>query len=328
MLELFTATWCAFCPYADAAADRVLRVVGPERVSIIQYHIQTDPLKIDESDERRAIYGDPPLPSLFVDGELGSNTALSYEEALADYLSLVQERLEVSTPVGLDLDSEISGGSVALNTTVTGTESLAGQNLFLRIALFENLVEAEGKIYNYTVRAFNETSIDPVSMPYIESFTFTLNASWISDNMGAAVFLQTDSVGQIHQSVNAMFGDPPVITIADTSGGTVSGNHTIEGTCTGSRELSEVFVRIDDGMWVEAEGTSSWNYTLDTKKLSEGSHTIQARVYDVAGTYSQPDTISVTVKNEESIPSIELVLTLTAILLVAILSSPAGRRRR
>ncbi|MFQ5910653.1 MAG: hypothetical protein ACE5IJ_08045, partial [Thermoplasmata archaeon] len=162
MLELFTATWCVGCPYADAAADRLLRVIGPERVSVVQYHVTpTDELKINESDARWGSYGDPVLPSLFLDGELKSVGASSYEETFAEYLSYVQESLQVDTPVSLELDFQVAGGSVVLDASVDSSESLAGENLFLRFALFENILEVDGEIYNYSVRAYNETSIDP-----------------------------------------------------------------------------------------------------------------------------------------------------------------------
>ncbi|MFQ6106678.1 MAG: Ig-like domain-containing protein [Thermoplasmata archaeon] len=328
MLELFTATWCIGCPYADAAADRLLRVVGPERVSVIQYHVtQTDPLRINESDERRGSYGDPQLPSLFLDGELKSVGATSYEETLEEYLLLVQEGLEVSTSVSLELSYDISAGAVTLEASVGSTEPLVGQNLIMRFALFENILEVDGKTYNYSVRAFNETSIDPVSMPYVQSVTFSLDPSWIVDNMGAAVFLQTDAGGHIHQSANLMFGAPPVITIADTTADTVAGNHTIEGSCTGLRQLSEVFVRIDDGIWVEAEGAADWNHTFDTRELSDGSHTVQARVYDISGVYSQPDTLSFIVRNKEQAPSTEVILILVVFLSGALFLGVARRRR-
>ena len=301
--ELLTATWCEGCPYADAAADRLLRVFGPERLSVIQYHVSmTDPLRINESDARRNTYGNPALPSLFLDGEFKSDVATSYEEVFDRYLTFVQESLQVDTPVSMGLTYDLGGGSVTLNTSMDTSESLVGQNLFLRVVLFENILEADGEIYNYTVRAYNETSVDLVSSPTIESVTFALDGSWITENMGAAAFLQVDADGGIYQSANVMFGEPPVITITNPSGGTVSGNMTVEGSCTSGRTLSEAFLKIDDGLWVEVEGTSTWQHEINTTELSDGPHTVYAMVYDIAGTYSEADILSITVKNGEPAP--------------------------
>jgi len=257
MLELFTATYCQGCPYADAAAERLLRVVGPDRVSVIQYHVTfADELRINESDDRWNSHGSPSLPSLCVDGELKSTGANSFEEAYQEYFSLVTESLQNETPVSLMLDHHLAGGTVILNASLDSSAVISGENLSLRFVLFENLVEADGKIYNYTVRAFNETSVDPAAMPIMESMIFTFDASWTAENMGAAVFLQAGYVGEIYQSVNVMFGDSPVITIADPTDDPISGEYVFEGSCTGTRPLSEVFVRIDEGLWAEAEGTS------------------------------------------------------------------------
>ncbi|MFQ5884312.1 MAG: Ig-like domain-containing protein, partial [Thermoplasmata archaeon] len=157
--------------------------------------------------------------------------------------------------------------------------------------------------------------------------TFALDVTWIPENMGAVVFLQADSNGGIHQSANVMFGEPPAITIADTTADPVSGNHTVEGSCTSSRTLSGVFVQIDDGLWVEAEGTAQWIYTIDTRELSDGSHTVHARVYDIAGTYSLPDALTISVRNEEPMPSLEVILLLVAVLSVALFVGAVRRSR-
>lgn len=325
MLELFTATWCQGCPYADAAAERLLRVIGPDRVSLIQYHV-ADELRINESDERRDSYGSPSLPSLCVDGELRSTGANSFDEAYDEYFSLVNESLQNETSVSLALEHHVAGGTVTLNASLDSIAAIPGENLSLRFALFENLVEADSKIYNFTVRAFNETSVDPAALPVDESMTFVVDASWTEENMGVAVFLQSGFAGEIYQSISAMFGDPPTISIADPTDDPISGDYVVEGSSTGTRPLYEVFLRIDEGLWVEAEGSSEWHYSVDTTELSDGSHLIYAMVYDVSGAYSQPDALSVVVKNERSTPSLDVAVLLTVILSLALFLSLRRRR--
>jgi hypothetical protein len=276
-------------------------------------------MRINESDARRVTYGNPSLPSLIIDGDLKSEEALSYEEAYEEYLSHIQTALQIETPVTMNLEHDLDGGSVTINTSLDSSESLAGVNLFLRVVLFENILEDGGKVYNYTVRAYNETSVDLVTSPTIKTNTFSLDGSWIPENMGAVAFLQTDDDGEIHQSVNLMFGVPPAITITDPSDGTISGEVIVGGTCTGGRSLSEVFVRVDDGLWMEADGASSWQRIIDTTKLSDGSHTIYATVYDEAGTYSEPDSLTVTVKNEEATADFGVAIFLLVVVSIALL---------
>jgi hypothetical protein len=74
---------------------------------------------------------------------------------------------------------------------------------------------------------------------------------------------------------------PVCFIIAPGPGQTVTKKLSVTGTATkGTLDLLLVAVRIDDGPWMNASGTSSWRLELDTKTLSNGRHTIQARAFD------------------------------------------------
>jgi len=101
---------------------------------------------------------------------------------------------------------------------------------------------------------------------------------------------------------------PPTVTITSpTEGETVSGTITITGTASDSDgTVQSVEVKIDNGAWQTATGTTSWSYSWDTTGVSDGSHTIYARSYD--GTdYSTEDSVTVTVNNTvDAYPSVSL----------------------
>ncbi len=55
--------------------------------------------------------------------------------------------------------------------------------------------------------------------------------------------------------------------------------------------VTQVKVKIDDGEWERAIGTTSWKYEWDTTTVNDGTHTIYAKANGVV------DTVQVTVDN-------------------------------
>jgi len=99
---------------------------------------------------------------------------------------------------------------------------------------------------------------------------------------------------------------PPVITITYPSdGATVNGTVIIQGTASDEdKTIQKVEVRIDDGDWITATGTTSWSYEWDTTQVENGQHTIYARAYD-GEDYSNIILVNVNVFNNHK-PFIEI----------------------
>jgi ABC-type transport system substrate-binding protein len=94
---------------------------------------------------------------------------------------------------------------------------------------------------------------------------------------------------------------PEVEITSLSSGQTISGVAVISGTAhdpDGDNQLDMVEVDIDGAGWEVVSGTTSWSFTLDTKNMSEDSHTISARSFDGAE-YSLPASVIVYVDNNE-----------------------------
>ena len=67
----------------------------------------------------------------------------------------------------------------------------------------------------------------------------------------------------------------------------VPGNLNIVGTCVDDDGISEVWLVLDGGDPVKAEGRAFWSYYLDTNNLEEGPHTIEVWGVDINGLSSQ-----------------------------------------
>jgi hypothetical protein len=57
--------------------------------------------------------------------------------------------------------------------------------------------------------------------------------------------------------------------------------------------------QLDDEAWMNATGTSSWEFSLDTSKMRNGAHSLAARAFD--GTdYSDPVARTFSVENQKA----------------------------
>ena len=90
---------------------------------------------------------------------------------------------------------------------------------------------------------------------------------------------------------------PTVEIIYPEEGETVSDTITITGNADDADgTVEQVEVKIDNGDWETATGTTSWTMEWDTTNHSDGTHRIHARSYD-GEDYSNEDTVDVTVYN-------------------------------
>jgi len=91
---------------------------------------------------------------------------------------------------------------------------------------------------------------------------------------------------------------PPVCMIDRPANGSVvkGALEVAGGALNGSLPLRAVHFRIDGGAWQTARGLANWTFSVDTRKLSNGVHTLEARSYDGVR-YSNTTAIKVNVQN-------------------------------
>lgn len=79
---------------------------------------------------------------------------------------------------------------------------------------------------------------------------------------------------------------------------TVKGKVTISGTAVmGTIEVVSVQVRMDGGDWTDATGNYTWQHGLDSTKLKNGRHLLEARAFD-GKDHSELASVNFTVKNQ------------------------------
>ncbi|MDI6916392.1 MAG: CARDB domain-containing protein [Thermoplasmatales archaeon] len=118
-----------------------------------------------------------------------------------------------------------------------------------------------------------------------------------SDVVSVSVYVDNPTVNQL-----------PIVNITYPTGGqTVNEAVTITGTASDPDEIKKIAepdgttvqkveIKIDDGEWQLASGTTSWSFEWNTTTVSNGWHTIYARAYDGVN-YSNVVSVSVYVDN-------------------------------
>ncbi|MGF3554358.1 MAG: Ig-like domain-containing protein [Thermoplasmatota archaeon] len=94
-------------------------------------------------------------------------------------------------------------------------------------------------------------------------------------------------------------------------GQTISGNIVISGTTSDfNGYVTLVEIKIDNGNWQSATGTSTWSKSFDTNTVTNGQHTIYARCKDNNGDYSNIKSVTVNVQNEpdNQPPTVEITI--------------------
>jgi hypothetical protein len=124
----------------------------------------------------------------------------------------------------------------------------------------------------------------------------------------------------VNISVTGIEDFPPSVSISHPAeGASLSGVVNITGTATDETDVVMVQLRIDDGVWVRANGTHAWTFSWDTTLVANGTHRITVRADD--GNQTSPEaSINVTVDNRPPVPPPKIRTDdgLTALILVAV----------
>jgi hypothetical protein len=98
-------------------------------------------------------------------------------------------------------------------------------------------------------------------------------------------------------SINIGTPQPSISITSPASGATVSGTLSVTGTASDSVAITSVQVSVDSGSFSNASGTSNWSFSLNTSSLSNGSHTLSAKIIDIAGISATSSTLTFSVNN-------------------------------
>src|SRR5205823_2757130 len=94
-------------------------------------------------------------------------------------------------------------------------------------------------------------------------------------------------------SINVVTAAPPTVSISSpANGATVSGTTTVSGVASDGLAITSVQLSVDGGAFANASGTSNWSFSLNTNSLSNGAHTLTAKVNDSSGNSATSSLVS------------------------------------
>jgi hypothetical protein len=204
---------------------------------------------------------------LSVDSGLYIDSAYSYvENSTGAILEDSLDRGPLNDPpvVTVTFPSVSQTVSGTIDITGTASDDLAVMKVYIRIDT------ADWKVASGTdnwTQGLDTTTLDDGS--------HKLTVQAFDGNSGSPIITVRFTVDNSGSS-----NDPPMVHISWPADHTVDGTITIWGTAADDGGVTKVQVRIDGGGWLDAIGTGSWSYELDTSKLSDGKHTVEAIAFD------------------------------------------------
>ena len=177
-----------------------------------------------------------------------------------------------------------------------------------------------GMSFNASARRLNWT---PGTAAIGRSYNVSLR---VTDGRGGAA-QQAFTISVVRARPHCLIDSPG-------DGERVTGRMAVTGTAAkGVLEVTRVEVRLDGGPWLRAYGTSQWRLELDTFRLKNGEHRVEARSDD-GMSYSEVQSLVVSVYNPTGDVSVDgppWSASLCLILSLALLGVKMGldtRRRR
>ena len=200
LAELFTATWCGYCPYATNAINE-LAEEHKSNLVVLQYHPQSgDPFGNKETDARISYYGVTGFPTMIFDGTLwdvggSDNTYNSYK-------GIIESELLVPAEVSISFSGTLQDFTADIALSNMSPQISAK----VRFVIFEKDIPYDAlngeKIFTFTVRQILDEEALSLSAGQKISIkrTFQPQPEWEPQNLGVAVFIQKDDTCEVLQA--------------------------------------------------------------------------------------------------------------------------------
>ncbi len=198
-MELFTASWCGYCPNADAGAEQLREEEGRAGTVFIEYHV-SDGLSSPDGNARQSYYGVTGTPTMIFDGitkVIGAGGPM-----YNTYRQRFDGRRNYDPMVDIRMTGDMTGNNTwNVQGSVEVTQRIWQQGTpELRVALTENDLWTGGRHYNGVLRDhvanidLNGKSVGDVTY-FSESIP--IDGSWKKDDLNIVVYVQEPQYQEI-----------------------------------------------------------------------------------------------------------------------------------
>lgn len=206
VLEVFTGTWCTYCPGSAMGVDDL--IANGKSVAPVKYHIG-DSYEYNESTARDTYYAVTGYPTSWFDGKsdiVGGNAS---QTIYPGYLPEYNTAINAATPFNLSMNHTLTGNTLTVNYTLDQVGTYSGGNLVAHVVVTESHIPENWLAglteVNYTVRDMAPsdagTAITIMQGGSVSNTeTLTLNPAWVQGNMEIVVFIQNTATKEIFNS--------------------------------------------------------------------------------------------------------------------------------
>ncbi len=206
LAELFTATWCTYCPYSEEAIDRLADEYGQSYLAVLQYHptVGADPFGTAETDEREQLYGAVAsgLPQIYFEGTV--NLQHSYDQTYDDYKAVVDSLLSVPASVEMNLHASLQGDTLGIEVALDPTGQVPAGSFECWVVVYEDNLEFSApngqNHFRYTVRDMLPVWDVSISGAESREWLASVDPAWKTDDLGVVAFLQSPTTHKVLQA--------------------------------------------------------------------------------------------------------------------------------
>jgi hypothetical protein len=219
LAEMFTTNICQNCDKAEAALDSLLGEFGRGRLVVAAYHDKpsdaptSDGLATDETDARVSWYTASPVypadqwPIVLFDGTgIDAEGATTIDAARTRFRAEIAGRLDLGSPIRIDLMGEIAAGGGSVAAAVKATGRPPSGPLVLRFAVIEDDVFYRGRyatVFDFVTRdllAEAPLALVAVGDSVLVERDFAVVEGWEPDAMDVVVFVQDETTREVIQA--------------------------------------------------------------------------------------------------------------------------------
>ena len=201
VVEVATGTWCPNCPGAAMGVEDMLE--HGDSVAVIENH-NGDSYTITDSDARNDLYNVSGVPSTVFDGMAGIVGGYPNQTMFPNFQPIYLSRKSSPSPVEIEMTETHTGLNYNVTVTLTKLNTISASNLRLIFAITESHIpknwqgQTEVNFVNRkmipdaggTAVSFTSGNVQTVNL------SFSLGASWKSENCEFVAFLQNMDSGQ------------------------------------------------------------------------------------------------------------------------------------
>ena len=271
IVEIFTATWCTFCPAAEKAVSDKFTLENGKFI-FVEYHLG-DPFATKDTTNRGYFYGVTGTPTALVNGKykfIGTSRIKSVGLSRA-----ISDSEKVPAVNFSKTDTFIANDNV--NVEISGKSSEENPlNLF--VLLVEDNVQYKGKTYRFVVRKIKKFEENLAS--FKENTSFGILNSYNQNELYVVVFAQDTETSEICQAKEIRVSNnfnAPMLTAPE--GEIATFPYSINFEETPSAEGYDVQFATDKLFYtiVKDENIGKPPYVIDKEGLISGKYFVRVR---------------------------------------------------